>query len=149
MRRAAQAATAGFGALMVYQAVLAAGAPLGEAAWGGSSSELTTGQRIGSAMSVIFFALAIGVVRRRAAGKTSRRYRWGTWALVAAMALAALMNAASGSAWENYLLAPVALALAALCAVVAHQPRALQEGLSQGRSTQQVLGSSEHGDCIT
>ena len=31
MRRAAQAATIGFGALMVYQALLAAGAPLGEA----------------------------------------------------------------------------------------------------------------------
>ncbi|MGZ6623878.1 MAG: hypothetical protein ACXVHD_30230 [Solirubrobacteraceae bacterium] len=132
MRRAAQAATIGFGALMLYQAVVAAGAPLGEAAWGGSHSELTTAERIGSAMSVVFYALAILVVRGRAAGKAERRYRWGTWALAAVMGLAALMNVASDSHWENYLLAPLALALAAACAVVAHQSRATRPRDTRG-----------------
>lgn len=132
MRPAALMATIGFGALMVYQAVLAAGAPLGEAAWGGSNSELTTAQRAGSALSVAFYALAIVVVRRRAAGRTQRRYRWGTWMLAAVMSLAALANLASASPWETYLLAPVALALAVLCAVVAHQPRAVQSQSTHG-----------------
>ena len=132
MRPAALMTTIGFGALMVYQAVLAAGAPLGEAAWGGSNSELTTAQRAGSALSVAFYALAIVVVRRRAAGRTQRRYRWGTWMLAAVMSLAALANLASASPWETYLLAPVALALAVLCAVVAHQPRAVQSRTTHG-----------------
>ena len=34
MRRVAQVATLGFGALMAFQVALAAGAPLGHAAWG-------------------------------------------------------------------------------------------------------------------
>ena len=132
MRPAALMTTIGFGSLLVYQAVLAAGAPLGEAAWGGSNSELTTAQRAGSALSVAFYALAIVVVRRRAAGRTQRRYPWGTWVLAGVLALAALANLASASPWETYLLAPAALALAALCAVVAYQPRAVQSRTTRG-----------------
>jgi hypothetical protein len=119
MRRAAQAATIGFAALMVFQAALAAGAPLGVAAWGGADAHLTTGQRIGSAVAVVFYLAAIVVLRRRAAGRAARRYRWGAWALVAVLATSAAMNVASDSSWENSLLAPLALVLAALCLVVA------------------------------
>jgi hypothetical protein len=119
MRRAAQAATIGFVALMVFQAALAAGAPLGDAAWGGADAHLTTGERVGSALSVAFYIVAILVVRGRAAGRPQRRYRWGTWAFAGIMGMSALMNVASGSRWENYLLAPVAVILAALCVVVA------------------------------
>ena len=118
MRRAAQAATVGFAALMAFQTALAAGAPLGDAAWGGADTHLTTAQRVGSAASVVFYALAILVVRRRAAGRTERRYRWGTWVLVVILTLAALANVASDSRWESYLLAPLALVLAGLCVVV-------------------------------
>jgi hypothetical protein len=103
---------------MAFQAALAAGAPLDDGAWGGAHTHLTTGQRVGSAASVVFYALAILVVQRRAAGRTARRYRWGTWAPVVILVLAALANVASDSRWENYLLAPVALALAGLCVVV-------------------------------
>jgi uncharacterized membrane protein YoaK (UPF0700 family) len=116
---------------MAFQAALAAGAPLGKAAWGGTDSHLTTGQRIGSAISVLFYLAAIALVRGRAAGRIERRYRWGTWALAAVLALSALANVASSSAWEHYLLAPVAVALSGLCVVVARtaarsqsQPRA-------------------------
>jgi pimeloyl-ACP methyl ester carboxylesterase len=35
-------AAIGFGVLVVFQAVLAAGAPLGEAAWGGAEPDLST-----------------------------------------------------------------------------------------------------------
>jgi hypothetical protein len=119
MRRAADAATVGFAALMIFQAALAAGAPLGAAAWGGAGADLTTAERVGSAVSVLVYLAAIAIVRGRAAGRAERRYRWGAWALVAAFGLAALANVASESRWENLLMAPVAVVLCALCAVVA------------------------------
>ena len=93
------------------------------AAWGGTHAHLSTAQRVGSAISVAFYALAILVVRRRAAGRTERRYRWAALGLVGILGLSALMNVASSSPWERYLLAPVALALAVLCAVVAYGAR--------------------------
>jgi peptidoglycan/LPS O-acetylase OafA/YrhL len=104
--------------MLALQVALAAGAPLGHAAWGGTHTHLSTAQRVGSALCVAFYALAILIVRRRAAGRTERRYRWATLGLVGILALSALINAASGSPWERYLLAPLALALAVLCAVV-------------------------------
>ena len=122
MPRAAQIATIGFAGMIVFEAALAAGVRLGDAAWGGAHAQLTTGQRFGSAVSVLFYAAAIIIVRRRAAGRAEHRYRWGTWALAVIFALAALMNLASGSRWENYVMAPVALVLAALCVIVARTP---------------------------
>jgi hypothetical protein len=119
MPRSAQAATIGLGALMVFQAALAVGAPLGEAAWGGGNAHLSSGQRVASAVAVVVFLGAIVVLRRCAAGRTERRYRWGTWALAGVMTASGLLNAASASPWERYLLAPLALGLAALCVVVA------------------------------
>jgi FtsH-binding integral membrane protein len=122
MPRAARVATIGFAGMLVFEAALAAGVPLGDAAWGGAHAQLTTAQRFGSAVSVLFFAAAIVVVRRRAAGRAERRYRWGTWGLAVIFALSAVMNLASESRWENLLLAPVALVLAALCVSVARTP---------------------------
>ena len=133
MRRATHAATIGFSAMLAFQVALAAGAPLGHAAWGGTHAHLSTAQRVGSAISVAFYALAILVVRRRAAGRTERRYRWATLGLVGILGLSALINAASGSPWERYLLAPIALALAVLCAVVAYG--ATPSKASQGSGT--------------
>ena len=124
--------TFGFSALMAFQIALAAGAPLGHAAWGGSHADLTTGQRVGSAVSAGFYILAIFIVRGRAAGRIERRYRWGTWALVVILALSALVNAASDSRWENFLMAPVALALAGLCLRLARAPTTLAAGRPDG-----------------
>jgi MFS-type transporter involved in bile tolerance (Atg22 family) len=121
MGRAAQAATICFAALAVFEAALAAGAPLGEAAWGGSAVHLTTGQRVASAATAGLWIAAIAIVRGRAAGRAGRRYRLGTWVLVALLGVSALLNVASESAWETYLLAPVALVLAGLCSVVAYK----------------------------
>ena len=61
MRRAAHAATIGFAALAVFEAALAAGAPLGDAAWGGSAAHLTTGQRVASAVTAAFWIAAIAI----------------------------------------------------------------------------------------
>jgi hypothetical protein len=105
--------------MIVFEAALAAGARLGDAAWGGAHTQLTTGQRLGSAVSALFFAAAIIIVRRRASGRAERRYRWGTWGLTVIFALSAVTNLASDSHWENYLMAPVALVLAMLCVIVA------------------------------
>ena len=135
MRRAAQAATIGLAALMVFQAALAAGAPLGHAAWGGEHAHLTTGERVGSAISVFFYLAAILVIRGRAAGREDRRYRWGVWALTVILAIAGVMNLASDSRWENVLLAPVAVVLAALCVVVARGAATAQRRAADGRPT--------------
>ena len=132
MPRAGQVATNGFAGMIVFEAALAAGARLGDAAWGGAHAQLTTGQRFGSAVSVLFYAAAIVIVRRRAAGRAERRYRWATWGLAVIFALAALMNLASESPWENYLMAPVALVLAVLCVIVAHAPTGLRERTPEG-----------------
>jgi hypothetical protein len=120
--------------MLVFQAALAAGARLGDAAWGGAHAQLTTAERFGSAVSVLFFAAAIVVVRRRAAGRTERRYRWGTWGLAVIFALTAVMNLASESRWENLVLAPVALVLAALCVSVARTPTGQRGGTPEGPS---------------
>jgi hypothetical protein len=106
MRPAAQAATIGFAAQMAFQAALAAGAPLGDAAWGGSHTHLPAGQRVASAAAVGLWFAAIVVVRGRAAGRAEARFRWGTWGLAVILAISAVLNVASGSRWENYLLAP-------------------------------------------
>lgn len=119
MRIAERLASAGFAALAAFQLGLASGAPLGHAAWGGTSAHLTTAQRVGSAASVLFYLAAIQIVRACGDGRTERRFRWGTWILAALLAVAAVANIASGSHWENYLLAPVAVLLAALCVILA------------------------------
>ena len=84
-------------------------------------AQLTTGQRFGSAVSVHFYAAAIIIVRRRAAGRAERRYRPGSWGLVI-FGLVVLMNLASKSQWENSFMAPVALVLAARCVIIARAP---------------------------
>ena len=70
-------------------------------------------------MSAVLYVVALLVVRGRAANRAERRYRWGTWVLVVVLALSALVNVASDSPWERYLMAPVALLLAGLCLIVA------------------------------
>ena len=123
-KRAAGAATVGFAGLAVFQLLLAAGAPLGEAAWGGTTEgQLSTGLRVGSAISIVVYAAASALILRRA----RVRVRWpsrtvariGSWVLVVLLTLGTLANALSQSPWERFLLAPVTGVLAGLCLVVA------------------------------
>jgi hypothetical protein len=125
-RGAALAASVGFAALAVFQVLLAAGAPLGEAAWGGATEgRLPTGLRVGSALSVVVYVLAAAVVLRR----TGLAARWvphavariGSWVLVVLLTLGALANLLSQSPWERFLLGPVTLVLAGSCLVVARE----------------------------
>ncbi|MEV0283732.1 hypothetical protein AB0H36_06360 [Kribbella sp. NPDC050820] len=125
-RTAAIAAAIGFAGLAVFQLLLAAGAPYGEAAWGGNTEgRLPAGLRVGSAISVVVYAGAAAVVLRRAGfgiRLPSVVARIGTWVLVVLLTLGALANFASQSPWERFLLGPVALLLAGLCFVVAGSP---------------------------
>ncbi len=122
-RRAAVLATIGFGVVAIFQAALAAGAPLGHAAWGGESAELSTGQRIGSVISVVVWMCAAFVVLGRAGfwarASDTRLFRWGTWFVAAVTAISALAQFASRSRWENVVWGPIALVLTVLCVIVA------------------------------
>ena len=123
-KKAAIGATGGFAGLAVFQLLLAAGAPFGEAAWGGATEgQLTTGLRVGSALSIVVYTVAAAVILRRAGfrvrGVSRPAARVGSWVLVVLLTLGALANFLSQSPWERLLLGPVTLVLAGLCLVVA------------------------------
>ncbi|ONI92008.1 hypothetical protein ALI22I_06085 [Saccharothrix sp. ALI-22-I] len=127
LRRAAAVAGTGFVAVSAFQALLAAGIPLGQAAWGGAAAELPAALRIASGVATVFWLVAAAVVLRRG----GYRVRWvpervakvGTWVLVGLLTVGMLMNLASPSPWERYGWAPVIAVLAALCLAVARGHR--------------------------
>ena len=136
-RGAAVLATIGFGIIAIFQTALAAGAPLGHAAWGGESAELSTGQRIGSVISVVVWTCAAVVVLGRAGfwarASTTRLFRWGTWFFACITAISAIVNLASQSRWENFIWGPIALILAVLCVTVARST--VSDGQPSGEGT--------------
>jgi hypothetical protein len=122
--RAAGVVTAiGFAGIAVFQAAIAAGAPLGRAAWGGTHVRLRPRFRIASAFAVVVWSVAALVILARAGFDASPipfgASRWAVWILVMILPIGAVMNAASRSPWERFLWAPVALALALLCLALA------------------------------
>jgi hypothetical protein len=122
-RGVAVAATVGFLLIVIFQAALALGAPLGRAAWGGTRTHLPTGLRIASAAAVVFWLFAALIALGRAGFDASpisgTPARWGAWILVGVLLVGALMNFASSSPWERFLWGPLALVLAVLCFVLA------------------------------
>ena len=138
-KKAAITASVGFAGLAVFQLLLAAGAPLGEAAWGGTTEgRLPPGLRVGSALSIVVYAIAAAVILRRAGFSVrwvSRTVaRVASWGLVVLLTLGALANLLSQSPWERFLLGPVTLVLAALCTVVARSTEDAPDSTS-GAST--------------
>jgi hypothetical protein len=141
VRVAAVAAAAGFAGLALFELALAAGVPLGRAAWGGADARLSTGLRVGSAVAIVFYLLAVAVVFRRA-GLTNRRpsmtvARRGTWGLVVILTLSGLANFLSPSNWERLLMCPTAWVLASPCSTIARGSRATGRAVSNdpARST--------------
>ena len=122
-RRVAAAAAAGFIATAGFEAALALGAPLGNAAWGGANAHLTPGLRIASGIAAAVWVLAALVVLGRTGYRVSkipfRVCLYGTWVLFGYMSLGTVMNLASRSNWERFLQAPIALIVAVLCLLVA------------------------------
>ena len=136
-RLVAALAAIGFASLAVFQAALAAGAPWGHAAWGGGDADLSAGQRGASAIAAVIYVVAALIVLCRAgiiwrARSNTAPFRWGTWFLAAAMAVGSIPNLASQSRWENVIFGPLALALAALCVVVARADTAAHDAQPTG-----------------
>ncbi len=125
-RRAAAATAVGFAGVVMFQIALTAGAPWGEAAWGGQPAQLPTTLRLASGAVAIFYGVIVPLIVLGRAGYGGRDgsstvFRWGTWFLAALMVLGALLNFASQSRWENYLWGPYTVTLAILCIVVARR----------------------------
>ena len=125
MQSAAVAATIVLVGLACFQVALAAGAPLGNFAWGGAHRVLPKQLRVASAVATLIYA-AIAVFMLEAAGvidilRSDEPVRSGMWVLVAFFALGTVMNAISRSRKER-VMALVALVLGALSLIVARGP---------------------------
>ena len=125
--RLAVVAAAGFIVIGLFQIALALGAPLGDAAYGGTRTDLPASLRITSAVAAAVYGLATLIVLRRVGYRvpliSARVSRVGTWVLAGLMLLGALMNFASSSGWERFGWGPFALALAILCFPIARGDR--------------------------
>jgi hypothetical protein len=110
-------------ALLVFQVLLAAGLPLGVAAFGGANVVLPPKLRAASAASAVIFLAAFYFVLARgglfgAVGRNSAVHI-GIWVFATVFGLSALANVASASRWERFLMAPTALLLCGCCVVLA------------------------------
>ena len=108
--------------LVCFQLLLAAGLPLGEYAWGGAHRVLPRPLRIASVLATFVYILAALVILEAAnitdLVATADVPRTAVWVLAAFFFVGVLMNAVSRSTKERRM-AVLALALAALCLVVA------------------------------
>jgi hypothetical protein len=110
--------------LAVFQIALAAGAPLGRLAWGGKHRILPTGLRIGSAVSVLVYALiawiiAAAVERAMDVGDYVYDTPPGLWVITVYFGLGVLANAISRSRPERFVMTPVAALLFGCCLLIA------------------------------
>jgi hypothetical protein len=112
------------GALAVFQALLALGAPLGRFAWGGQHRVLPVSLRVGSIFAIVIYAVIAAVVLARAdliaaAGVPGGVVHTAMWAVAAYFLLGVGLNLASGSKPERAVMAPVSALLCASSVVVA------------------------------
>lgn len=124
---AATLAAAGFLIIAAFQLVLALGAPLGRAAYGGKSAELSPVYRRASAGAVVVWGLAALIMLGRGGvidvPLPDVVLDVGAWLLVALSAIGTVVNLASSSPWERFGWAPFSAVLAWLASVVASSPR--------------------------
>ncbi|MER5453354.1 hypothetical protein ABT008_01050 [Micromonospora sp. NPDC002389] len=108
--------------LAAFQITLALGAPLGRFAWGGQHEVLPRPLRLGSAASVVVYAVIAVIALDRAglidvlAGSVARI---AMWFVVGYAALSIAPNALSRSRSERAVMVPVSIALTALGLLVA------------------------------
>jgi hypothetical protein len=123
---AATIAAAGFLVIAAFQLVLALGAPLGRAAYGGRSSELSPAFRRTSAGAVVIWLLAavliLGAGGVVAVPLPDVVLDIGAWVLVVLSVLGTIVNLASSSPWERFGWAPFSATLAVLSFIVASSP---------------------------
>jgi hypothetical protein len=108
--------------LAVLQLALIFGAPIGRFAWGGQHRVLPMKLRIGSAVSIVIYAI-IALLALDRAGLVDIVPEVvstvGMWVVFAYFALGIGMNAISRSKPERYTMAPVSALLAVLSLLVA------------------------------
>ena len=118
----ALALTVVLGLLAVFQLALVFGAPLGHFAWGGQHRVLPPRLRVGSAVSILVYAL-IAVIAWDRVGAidvfSDIFAEIAMWVVFAYFALGILMNAISRSKPERYTMVPVCLVLAVLSFLIA------------------------------
>ena len=115
------------GLVMALQLLLAAGFPLGQAAWGGLVQVLPPNLRWASLATVGALGLAAWVVLARAdlaaPGAAPVTIRVVTWVFAGFLSLNTLGNIVSSSPIERYAMTPPALLLVFCFIVVALSPR--------------------------
>lgn len=120
---AAIAASVLLGLLIVFQTLLAAGLPLGRAAWGGEHRILPANLRWSSLAAVFVLALAAWMVLARAGLVPPRAdllaIKIATWAFAGYFALNVIMNLMSKSPLEKLIMTPAAVIIALCFAWVA------------------------------
>lgn len=110
------------GLLAVFQLLLVAGLPLGRFAWGGQNAVLPGRLRVGSAVSVLVYAVFAGVALERAGLIAVMPEFVGVvamWVVAAYLLLSVLPNLASKSRQERRVMVPVSVVLAGLAFVIA------------------------------
>ena len=109
-------------ALAVFQLALALGAPIGRFAWGGQHRVLPARLRIGSAVSIVIYAViaVIALDRSGAIDVVSDVVSTvGMWVVFGYFVLGIPMNAISRSRPERSTMTPVVIVLAVLSLIVA------------------------------
>ena len=109
-------------ALAVFQLALVFGAPLGRFAWGGAHRVLPTRLRVGSAVSIVIYAL-IDVIAWDRVGAIDvfpePFSEVAMWVIFGYFVLGIVMNAISRSKPERNLMVPVSIVLAVLSFLIA------------------------------
>jgi hypothetical protein len=108
--------------LAVFQLALALGAPLGHFAWGGQHRVLPARLRIGSAVSIVLYALFAIVAWDRVGAIDvfpDLFSQVAMWVIFGYSALGILMNAISRSRPERFTMVPVTIVLAVLSFLIA------------------------------
>lgn len=117
VQHAAFAATLILGSIIGYQLLLAAGLPLGRAAWGGEHIVLPRKLRWGSLLAACILAVTVWIILARAdllhPGAGSGVVRIGTWIFALFFCLNTLGNLASKSVLERKVMTPLTVVLAA------------------------------------
>jgi hypothetical protein len=114
----------GIAGMFIFQILLAAGLPLGSAAFGGKNEVLPPKLRYASAISAFVFAAAFFIILAHGGllgggSQSSSLVRVGIWVLVTIFGVSILANISSRSRWERLIMAPVGLVLTVCCVIVA------------------------------
>jgi hypothetical protein len=108
--------------LALFQLTLISGAPWGRFAWGGQNRVLPARQRVGSAVSILIYALIAAIVLDRGGvidALPQPISEIAIWVVLGFFFVSILPNLASRSRPEKFTMVPVTIVLAVLSLLVA------------------------------